>query len=107
METWEWIAVGAAAGAGVILLVALLVSFVSGRRRRSRLRKRFGPEYYRAILSDSGVDASRAAVVDDSPKAISWARECGLRAFQVERRAGEEFDDAVARTFEEAAREID
>jgi FMN phosphatase YigB (HAD superfamily) len=65
---------------------------------------KFGPEYYRAILSDSGVDAGRAAVVDDSSKALSWARECGLRSFQVARRSGEEFDDAVARTFDEVAR---
>lgn len=65
---------------------------------------KFGPEYYRAILSDSGVHAERAAVVDDSPKAISWARECGLRAFQVARREREDFDDAVARTFDEVAR---
>jgi HAD superfamily hydrolase (TIGR01509 family) len=65
---------------------------------------KFGPEYYRAILSDSGVAADRAAVVDDSPKAIAWARECGLRAFQVARRDGEEFDDIVARTFDEVAR---
>lgn len=68
---------------------------------------KFGPEYYRAVLTDSGVDADRAAVVDDSPNAISWARECGLRAFRVERRAGEAFDDAVARTFDEVARAID
>ncbi len=68
---------------------------------------KFGPEYYRAVLTDSGVDADRAAVVDDSPNAISWARECGLRAFRVERRAGKAFDDAVARTFDEVARAID
>ena len=35
------------------------------------------------------------------------ARECGLRAFRVVRQVGEEFDDAVARTFDEVAREID
>lgn len=67
---------------------------------------KFGPEYYRAILRDSGVDADRAAVVDDSPKALSWARQSGLRVFQVARRDGEEFDDAVARTFGEVARTI-
>lgn len=59
METWEWIAVGAAAGAGVILLVALLASFVSVRRRRARLRKRFGPEYFRAVSADGKRDAER------------------------------------------------
>jgi len=68
---------------------------------------KFGPEYYRAVLADSGVDPNRAAVVDDQPNAIAWARECGLRAFRVERRAGEEFDDAVARTFAEVASAID
>jgi HAD superfamily hydrolase (TIGR01509 family) len=68
---------------------------------------KFGPEYYRAVLADSGVDADRAAVVDDQRSAIAWAQECGLRAFRVERRAGEEFDDAVARTFEEVATAID
>ncbi len=68
---------------------------------------KFGPEYYRAVLADSGVDADRAAVVDDSPNALSWARECGLRTFQVARGGGEEFDDAVARTFDEVARAID
>ena len=68
---------------------------------------KFGPEYYRAILADSGVAADRAAVVDDQPSAITWARECGLRTFRVERRAGEEFDDAVARTFAEVEAAID
>lgn len=67
---------------------------------------KFGPEYYRAILRDSGVDADRAAVIDDSPKALFWARQSGLRVFQVARRDGEEFDDAVARTFGEVARTI-
>lgn len=68
---------------------------------------KFGPEYYRAVLADSGVDPVRAAVVDDQPSAIAWARECGLRAFRVERRAGEGFDDAVARTLAEVASAID
>jgi hypothetical protein len=39
VETWEWIAVGAAIGAGVILVVALAASFVTTRRRRSRLQQ--------------------------------------------------------------------
>ena len=68
---------------------------------------KFGPDYYRAVLADSGVDPARAAVVDDSPQALAWARECGLRGFLVERRDGEGFDDAVARTFEDVARAID
>lgn len=68
---------------------------------------KFGPGYYRAILSDSGVDPARSAVVDDSQEALSWAAECGLRGFLVERRDGESFDDAVTRTFEEVARHVD
>jgi HAD superfamily hydrolase (TIGR01509 family) len=68
---------------------------------------KFGPAYYRAVLADSGVDPARAAVVDDSPQALVWAHECGLRGFLVERRDGEGFDDAVGRTFEEVARSID
>ena len=68
---------------------------------------KFGPDYYRAVLADSGVDPARAVVVDDSPQAIAWASECGLRGFLVERRDGEAFDDAVARTFEVVAGAID
>ena len=68
---------------------------------------KFGPDYYRAVLADSGVDPAQAAVVDDSPQALAWARECGLRGFLVERRDGETFDDGVARTFDEVARSID
>jgi HAD superfamily hydrolase (TIGR01509 family) len=68
---------------------------------------KFGPAYYRAVLADSGVDPARAAVVDDSPQALGWARDCGLRGFLVERRDGEGFDDGVGRTFEEIARAID
>ncbi len=51
METWEWIAIGAAIGAGIILFIALVAATVTRRRRRSRLRERFGPEYYRAVSS--------------------------------------------------------
>jgi hypothetical protein len=51
VETWEWIAVGAAGTAGAMLLLALVTSFITVRRRRSRLQKRFGPEYYRAVSS--------------------------------------------------------
>jgi HAD superfamily hydrolase (TIGR01509 family) len=64
---------------------------------------KFGPAYYRAVLADSGVDPGRAAVVDDSVDALSWARECGLRGHLVERRDGEDFDRAVTRTFTEVA----
>ncbi|HKY51960.1 MAG TPA: HAD family hydrolase, partial [Candidatus Limnocylindria bacterium] len=66
-----------------------------------------GPDYYRAILRDTDVDPARAAVVDDQPSALSWAAECGLRGFLVQRRDGEEFDDAVARTFADVARAVD
>lgn len=68
---------------------------------------KFGPAYYRALLADSGVDPKRAAVVDDSPQALAWARECGLRGFLVERRDGDGFDNAVRRTFDEVAEAID
>jgi len=67
---------------------------------------KFGPEYYRAVLADSGVDPERAAGIDDSPNAVSWARECGMRGFLVEREDGEDFDDAVTRTLGEVARAI-
>jgi HAD superfamily hydrolase (TIGR01509 family) len=65
---------------------------------------KFGPDYYRAVLADSGVNPKLAAVVDDSPSAVSWARECGMRSFLVERLDGEDFDKAVTRTFGEVAR---
>jgi len=62
---------------------------------------KLSPAYYRAILADSGVDPRRAFVIDDSRHAIAWAAECGLRGFLVERGAGEDFEDAVLRTFGE------
>lgn len=68
---------------------------------------KFGPEYYRTVLADSGVDPDHAAVVDDSAEALSWARECGLRGFLVEHRDGQDFDAAVARMFDSVARAID
>lgn len=68
---------------------------------------KLGPEYYRAVLADSGVDPDLAAVVDDSAAALSWARDCGLRSFLVERHDGEDFDAAVGRTFDAIARAID
>jgi hypothetical protein len=49
VKTWEWIAIGAAIAAGAILFVALVASLVTRRRRRSRLRQRFGSEYDRAV----------------------------------------------------------
>jgi FMN phosphatase YigB (HAD superfamily) len=41
-----------------------------------------GPEFYRAILEDCGVDPLRAAVVDDDERALDWAGQCGLRTFR-------------------------
>jgi HAD superfamily hydrolase (TIGR01509 family) len=64
---------------------------------------KFGPAYYRAVLADSAVDPRLAAVVDDSPAALSWARECGMRGFLVDRQHAEDFDDAVTQTFAEVA----
>ena len=37
------------------------------------------PEYYRQILAHSGADPSRSLVIDDSPAALSWAKEAGAR----------------------------
>jgi hypothetical protein len=55
METWEWIVLGSAVAAALLLLVAL----VSIRRRRGRLEDRFGPEYHRAVSSSGRGDAER------------------------------------------------
>lgn len=55
LETWEWIVIGAAAAA----LVLLAVWLVSIRRRRSNLRERFGPEYERAVSSSGRGTAER------------------------------------------------
>lgn len=48
-------------------------------------RFKSGPHYYAAMLADSGVDPTEAAVVDDSPAALDWAAACGLRTIQVTR----------------------
>jgi HAD superfamily hydrolase (TIGR01509 family) len=63
-----------------------------------------GPAYYRAILAETGVDPSRAIVVDDSERAISWAAECGLGGVLVRRAPGEPFEGAVIRAFDELER---
>ena len=55
METWEWVVLGVAAAAALVLLVAL----VSIRRRRGRLEERFGPEYHRAVASNGRGQAER------------------------------------------------
>ena len=61
------------------------------------------PAYYRAILADTRTDAANAIVIDDSPTAIAWAAECGLRAVLVQRRTGEPFEDSVLRAFDEVS----
>jgi FMN phosphatase YigB (HAD superfamily) len=59
------------------------------------------PAYYRAILADTKTEAANALVIDDSDNATRWAAECGLRGVQVRRQAGEPFEDAVMRAFDE------
>jgi HAD superfamily hydrolase (TIGR01509 family) len=61
-----------------------------------------GPAYYRAILAATGTAAATAVVIDDSERAIGWAAECGLRGVLVRRAAGEPFESAVLRAFDEA-----
>jgi hypothetical protein len=62
-------------------------------------------ERWRVAMAGGGPadDPRLAAVVDDSPAALSWARECGMRGFLVDRQQAEDFDDAVTRTFAEVA----
>ncbi len=60
-----------------------------------------GPAYYRAILADTGTEAANAVVIDDSPRAIEWAGECGLRGVLVQRKEGEGFEDSVLRALDE------
>jgi hypothetical protein len=45
MPTWAWIVIAV----GAVVLVALLAAAFLMRRRTSRLRTRFGPEYERAV----------------------------------------------------------
>lgn len=59
------------------------------------------PEYYRAILADTGTAAENAVVIDDAQTAIEWAGECGLRGVLVRRQDGELFEDSVLRAFDE------
>ena len=42
-----------------------------------------GPWYYERLFADAGIDPADALVVDDSPKAIAWARGLGARALHV------------------------
>lgn len=39
-----------------------------------------GPDYYRRILADSGVEPSSALFVDDTPLVVEWIRAAGARA---------------------------
>jgi len=61
------------------------------------------PAYYRAILADTRTDAANAIVIDNSPTAIAWAAESGLRAVLAQRRTGEPFEDSVLRAFDEVS----
>ena len=44
-----------------------------------------GPQFYAAILADSGVDPREAVIVDDSPAALGWAAACGVRPIHLDR----------------------
>jgi HAD superfamily hydrolase (TIGR01509 family) len=44
-----------------------------------------GPEYYRRIFADAGVEPSEALVVDDAPRALAWAAQAGARTVHVRR----------------------
>ena len=60
MEIWEWIVLGVAVAAAVLLALA----FVRVRQRRTHLKDRFGREYQRTVEMD-GTGGAR----DDSS---SW-----------------------------------
>lgn len=38
-----------------------------------------GPEYYAHIFADLGISATNAVVVDDNPRAMSWAAQVGAK----------------------------
>ena len=59
METWEWIVLVV----GVAVLGLLAFEFVLIRRRRSRLRGRFGDEYDRAV-ADTGTSSAERRLRD-------------------------------------------
>ncbi|HYR94092.1 MAG TPA: HAD family hydrolase [Methylomirabilota bacterium] len=62
--------------------------------------------YYRAILADTGADPRRTWVIDDSPRAIAWAEQCGMRGFLVSHPSGEEFEAGVLRALDELERAL-
>lgn len=57
MPSWAWIPIGIA----IVLVVALIVTTLVSRRRTSRLRRRYGTEYDRAVQAR---DDRRAAEAD-------------------------------------------
>jgi HAD superfamily hydrolase (TIGR01509 family) len=42
-----------------------------------------GPWFYESLFAETGVDPADALVIDDSPKAIAWARGVGAEALHV------------------------
>ena len=102
---------------GIILHIASgdahddLVQYLEAMRIRKLFRRVYGSDlvnvwktsaaYYRAILAEIGTDPATALVIDDSDRAIEWAAECGLRGVLVRRQAGEPFEEAVLRAFDE------
>jgi HAD superfamily hydrolase (TIGR01509 family) len=80
-------------GAGYVLHTASgevsweLDGYVSAMGVRDRFRRLYGPdlvntpkaspEYYRRIIADAGVEPRQSIVVDDSPRALGWARAAG------------------------------
>ena len=61
MDTWEWIVLGVAIAVALVLVFA----FVRIRMRRSRLKKRFGSEYQRAVAEEGvGTGESHLAEIE-------------------------------------------
>jgi hypothetical protein len=61
MDTWEWIVLGVAVAVALVLVLA----FVRIRWRRSHLKKRFGPEYHRAVTDEGrGAGESHLAEIE-------------------------------------------
>ncbi len=42
-----------------------------------------GPDYYKRLFADAGVEPAQALVIDDSPQAAGWATQAGARAVLV------------------------
>jgi hypothetical protein len=61
MDTWEWIVLAVAIAVALVLVLA----FVRIRGRRSHLKKRFGPEYHRAVTNEGrGAGESHLAEIE-------------------------------------------